>query len=66
PMRSTEPTPPPRPDGPWRPGQPVRHPRYGVGTVLRIGDDAVDCDFGKLGPRSFPLRMCPLTAAGPP
>ncbi len=55
------------PDAPWRAGQAVRHPRYGVGVVVGLAGDAVECDFGKLGPRSFPLRMCPLVAiAGAP
>lgn len=42
------------------PGQTVRHPRYGGGVVLRVGGDAVECDFGKRGSRSFPLALCPL------
>ena len=25
-----------------------------------------DCDFGKLGPRSFPRRLCPLLALAAP
>ena len=48
--------------GPWRAGQAVRHPRYGAGVVVRLAGDTVECEFGKLGPRAFPLRMCPLVA----
>jgi hypothetical protein len=44
----------------FRPGQPVRHPRYGSGVILRVADEAVECDFGKRGARSFPLLLCPL------
>jgi hypothetical protein len=28
---------------------------------VAVADGQVDCDFGKLGPRSFPLALCPLT-----
>ena len=48
---------------PWRAGQAVRHPRYGAGVVVGVAADTVDCDFGKLGRRSFPVRLCPLVAA---
>ncbi|MEZ4402418.1 MAG: ATP-dependent helicase [Kofleriaceae bacterium] len=49
-------------DPPWRAGQAVRHPRYGAGVVVEVAADTVACEFGKLGARSFPLAMCPLTA----
>jgi superfamily I DNA/RNA helicase len=49
---------------PWGPGVAVRHPRYGAGRVVRVAEGAVECDFGKLGTRSFPLRLCPLTPLG--
>jgi superfamily I DNA/RNA helicase len=45
----------------FRPGQAVRHQRYGTGAILRIADGVVECDFGKRGARSFPLDLCPLT-----
>lgn len=45
------------------PGQPVRHPRYGGGVVLRVAGDVVECDFDKRGVRSFPLALCPLFTA---
>jgi superfamily I DNA/RNA helicase len=48
--------------GPWRAGQPIRHPRYGAGVVVRVAGDTVECEFGKLGARAFPLRLCPLIA----
>ncbi len=48
--------------GPWRAGQAVRHPRYGAGVVVRLAGDTVECEFGKLGGRAFPLRLCPLVA----
>ncbi|MCB9562260.1 MAG: ATP-dependent helicase [Kofleriaceae bacterium] len=51
---------------PWSIGQTVRHPRYGVGVVIDVAAATVACDFGKLGPRSFPLRLCPLRAEPPP
>jgi len=47
---------------PFHPGQAVRHPRYGAGVVTSINGDMVDCTFGKFGPRSFPLALCPLTS----
>ncbi len=49
-------------DAPWHIGQPVRHARYGPGVVVRVAATTVDCDFGKRGARSFPLRLCPLEA----
>ncbi|MCE9579422.1 MAG: ATP-dependent helicase [Deltaproteobacteria bacterium] len=45
---------------PWTVGQAVRHPRYGAGVITALAADTIDCDFGKLGPRSFPRRRCPL------
>lgn len=45
----------------WHPGQSVRHPRYGAGVVTGVSGDMIDCTFGKFGPRSFPLALCPLT-----
>lgn len=67
PAPTPEPEPKPEPaakpaGAPWQPGQKVRHPRYGVGQVSAVSDGTVDCDFGKFGPRSFPLSLCPLTA----
>ena len=50
----------------WQPGQAVRHPRYGTGVVLAVSADTVDCRFGKLGERSFPLALCPLTRVDEP
>jgi superfamily I DNA/RNA helicase len=47
---------------PWHAGQAVRHHRYGAGVVVGVAADTVDCDFGKLGRRAFPLRLCPLVA----
>jgi len=32
--------------------------------VVRVAGDTVECEFGKLGGRAFPLAMCPLVAAG--
>ncbi len=49
-------------DGPWHVGQAVRHPRYGAGVVVGLAGDTVECEFGKLGARAFPLRLCPLVA----
>jgi DNA helicase-2/ATP-dependent DNA helicase PcrA len=46
--------------GAWRVGQPVQHPKYGVGTVLGCDASEVRVDFGKLGERSFSLLLCPL------
>lgn len=48
-------------ESPLRPGQAVRHPRYGPGVVLRVTDGTVECEFGKRGTRAFPLALCPLT-----
>jgi hypothetical protein len=48
---------------PYRPGQAVRHARYGAGIVVRLAEGVVECDFGKRGARSFPLLLCPLTGA---
>lgn len=53
----------PDPAAPWVPDMAVRHPRYGVGTVLRVDIDTVFCEFKKFGERSFAIRLCPLTAA---
>jgi superfamily I DNA/RNA helicase len=47
---------------PYRPGQAVRHARYGAGIVVRLAEGVVECDFGKRGARSFPLALCPLTS----
>lgn len=47
----------------WCVGQRVRHARYGTGTITALGADAIDCDFGKLGPRVFPRALCPLVGA---
>lgn len=47
--------------GAWQTGQAVRHPRYGVGVIVAVQGGTIDCSFGKLGPRSFPLSLCPLT-----
>ena len=47
--------------GAWQTGQAVRHPRYGVGVIVAVQGGTIDCSFGKLGPRSFPLALCPLT-----
>jgi superfamily I DNA/RNA helicase len=49
-------------DAAWRPGQAVRHPRYGAGLVRGVADGIVECDFGNFGVRAFPLRLCPLEA----
>ena len=51
------------PAAPWRPGQAVRHPRYGVGEVLAVEGGQVRCDFGRQGERSFSLAFCPLEGA---
>ncbi|MSP59489.1 MAG: ATP-dependent helicase [Myxococcales bacterium] len=61
--------------GAWPVGQPVRHPRYGRGVVVGNSRRAassesnvagyggeIECDFGKLGRRSFSEQMCPLVA----
>ena len=47
----------------WSAGQAVRHPRYGAGSIVRVDDGNVHCDFGKLGRRSFPEKLCPLVPA---
>jgi superfamily I DNA/RNA helicase len=44
---------------PWRVGQRAQHARYGIGVVTGVGETVI-CDFGKLGTREFPLRLCPL------
>jgi superfamily I DNA/RNA helicase len=41
-------------------GQHVRHPRYGQGVITAVSADTVDCDFGKLGAKSFSTKLCPL------
>lgn len=41
-------------------GQAVRHPRYGTGVIVAVAGGTIDCNFGKLGARSFPLALCPL------
>jgi hypothetical protein len=46
--------------GAYAPGQAVRHPRYGAGTVVAVADGTVICAFGKLGERTFPLALSPL------
>lgn len=59
-------TPPPAPAAPppantgFALGQHVRHPRYGQGVVTAVTADTVDCDFGKLGAKSFSTKLCPL------
>lgn len=45
----------------WQPGQAVRHPRYGVGVIVARQGGTLDCSFGKLGARSFPVALCPLS-----
>lgn len=45
---------------PWCQGQVVRHARYGAGTITKVADGMVFCEFAKLGERSFPEKMCPL------
>lgn len=53
----------PQPSGAkWYPDQHVRHPRYGAGIVTSITDETIECTFGKFGPRSFPIALCPLTS----
>jgi hypothetical protein len=51
---------------PWAIGQVVRHPRYGQGVITAVTADTIAATFGKLGARSFPIRLCPLIAAGAP
>jgi superfamily I DNA/RNA helicase len=51
----------PAPPSPWPEGAAVRHPRYGVGRVVGVAGGEVACVFGKLGAKSFPLALCPLT-----
>ena len=48
----------------WQAGQAVRHPRYGAGVVVAVLKDTLDCNFGKLGIRSFPVALCPLQRLG--
>ena len=43
-------------------GQSVRHPRYGQGVITTVTADTIDCDFGKLGGKSFSAKLCPLVA----
>lgn len=71
PPESSPPAPAPAPEpssaapaacGPWQVGQAVRHPRYGQGVIVGISAGTLDCTFGKLGARSFPLALCPLVA----
>lgn len=47
---------------PFTVGQAVAHPRYGQGQVRAIEDGQIEADFGKLGPKRFPIRLCPLRA----
>jgi hypothetical protein len=46
-------------------GQQVRHPRYGQGVITAVSVDTIDCDFGKLGGKSFSAKLCPLVAQSP-
>lgn len=48
----------------WQPGQTVRHPRYGTGVIVAVAGGTIDCHFGKLGARSFPVALCPLVPVG--
>jgi DNA helicase-2/ATP-dependent DNA helicase PcrA len=62
------------PDDPWgmsaadiidvHPGQPVRHPRFGLGRVLRLGrrpqGATVTVDFVEFGPRTLPAAHASL------
>lgn len=48
------------PPSPFQPGRSVRHARYGVGVIVAVRDGQIDCDFGKMGARSFPVALCPL------
>lgn len=41
-------------------GQRVRHPRYGQGVITNVTEDAIDCDFGGLGIKSFSAKLCAL------
>ncbi len=50
-------------DLPWHEGQPVKHAKYGAGTVLRCDSAEVQVDFGRLGTKAFSLLLCPLQAA---
>jgi len=43
-------------------GKAVRHPRYGHGVVTAVTADTIECDFGKLGGKSFSAKLCPLVA----
>jgi len=45
-------------------GQSVRHPRYGQGVITAVTVDTIDCDFGKLGGKSFSTKLCPLVVLG--
>ncbi len=54
-------------DPAWPVGAPVRHAKYGAGTVVRSGNGEVVVDFGKLGEKPFSLLLCPLQRVdGPP
>jgi superfamily I DNA/RNA helicase len=44
-------------------GKAVRHPRYGHGVITAVTADTIECDFGKLGGKSFSAKLCPLVAA---
>ncbi|MDP7028822.1 MAG: UvrD-helicase domain-containing protein [Phycisphaerales bacterium] len=61
------------PDDPWgapppvitvHPGQPVRHPRFGLGRVLRLGrrpqGATITVDFVEFGPRTLPAAHAAL------
>jgi superfamily I DNA/RNA helicase len=41
-------------------GHEVRHPRYGRGVITALSADTIECDFGKLGAKSFSTKLCPL------
>jgi len=47
------------------PGQPVRHPRFGLGRVVRLGrrpqGSTVTVDFVEFGPRTLPAAHASLT-----
>ena len=47
--------------GDWQVGQPIRHARYGSGTISRITAGNIFCTFGRLGEKSFSASFCPLT-----
>lgn len=41
-------------------GQSILHPKFGIGKILKIGENMIDIDFCKLGVKTLLLDLAPL------